>query len=156
MSPVSDPEEAPSLLPGYLSSIIWSSDTTKRIHDMGLPTFMDNVADSLTKLALDNDENRIIGNIGSQVAFVRVRWPWLIMPGILEVTGLVLLVLTMHSSKKRDAPLWKSSVLPLLFHGLEREENVVDEQIGRMQDIAEGIKVRLKMTTPDGRLVLGT
>ncbi|KAJ9617241.1 hypothetical protein H2200_000962 [Cladophialophora chaetospira] len=134
------PGPASPLTDGVMIPDIDSSDATARVHSMGLATFMENVAESLTKLVLDLDGNKIIGNSGSQVAFVHVRWLWLIMPGILELTGLVLLVLTIQSSKKRDAPLWKSSIFPLLFHGLESGSGVADEKIGRMQDVAEIMK----------------
>ncbi len=149
------PSPASPVGDGVMMADTSSSDTTERVHATGLAVFMEQVAESLTKLALDLDGKGIIGNPGSQVAFVHVRWLWLIMPGMLELTGLILLVLTICSSKKRDAPPWKSSILPLLFHGLEHGSDVADEKVGRMQDRADSIRFRLRMAPSDGRLVLG-
>lgn len=47
-------------------------------------------------------------------------WPWLLLPGGLVAADLVLLVIMVvssyHGGPRR--PVWKSSILPLLFHGL--------------------------------------
>ena len=124
----------------------FSSDQTGQVNALGVSTFMDNAAQSLTKLAMDMNRIQITGKAGNQVTFVHVRWLWLITPGLLEITGLVLLILTIRISKRRDAPLWKSSILPILFHSLQGGEGVLEvpNEVGRMLALAKGIEFMLE------------
>lgn len=46
--------------------------------------------------------------------FIRVRWPWIILPVVVALGSIVLLVATAIGSKQKKAVLWKSTVLPLI------------------------------------------
>ena len=132
----------------------WSSPEAERIHTTGLDTFMSSLEASLTKVALDSDEHKVTGKAGVMVTFVRVRWLWLILPIILEVLGLLFLIVTVWASRKRKLPLWKASLWPLLFQGLDQEVNLHASTIGHMHEIADNMNVSLK-PDDDGRLILG-
>jgi hypothetical protein len=62
-----------------------------------------------------------------QQTYVRVRWPWLVLPTGAILFGIAFLILTiMHTAQSRTL-LWKSSSLALLLHGINsefEEENV--------------------------------
>ncbi|EQB55347.1 hypothetical protein CGLO_04732 [Colletotrichum gloeosporioides Cg-14] len=65
---------------------------------------------------------------------MRVDWPWLVYPGVLLVLTLVLLATT-YAQSCRDRgrrPIWKSSILPLLFYGAETQHTYLDTQRGSL------------------------
>jgi Protein of unknown function (DUF3176) len=81
--------------------------------------------------------------------YMHVRWGWLAFPAALVCLTIMFLALTMVDTARGHIPAWKSSPLPLLFHGLEGGENgqtrtlkLVNE-IAEMERLAEEIDVRL-------------
>ncbi|KAI8307708.1 hypothetical protein K4K59_010647 [Colletotrichum sp. SAR11_240] len=61
---------------------------------------------------------------------MRVDWPWLVYPGVLLVLTSILLAAT-YAQSCRDRgrrPIWKSSILPLLFYGAETQHTYLDKQ----------------------------
>ncbi|KAF4844150.1 hypothetical protein CGCSCA4_v007705 [Colletotrichum siamense] len=67
---------------------------------------------------------------------MRVDWPWLVYPGVLLVLTSVLLATT-YAQSCRDRgrhPIWKSSILPLLFYGPDTQQTYLDKQ----QDGSDG------------------
>ncbi|KAK2729537.1 hypothetical protein CKAH01_02511 [Colletotrichum kahawae] len=61
---------------------------------------------------------------------MRVDWPWLVYPGVLLVLTSILLGVT-YAQSCRDRgrrPIWKSSILPLLFYGAETQQPNLDKQ----------------------------
>ncbi|PLB45821.1 hypothetical protein P170DRAFT_253033 [Aspergillus steynii IBT 23096] len=71
-----------------------------------------------TKYALTtNDSSFIHGTVFVPEASVAVIWPFLTLPAVVLVLGFAFFYTTMFLNKKGQASLWKSSLLPLLFHG---------------------------------------
>ena len=61
--------------------------------------------------------------------YVHVRWSWLSLLVACVSMAFSFLVCAIFSTKKQRAGLaWKSSVLALLFHGLEESEDVSQDQ----------------------------
>jgi len=58
------------------------------------------------------------GTTDAMVTFIHVRWLWLILPFSLEALTLVTLIATVILSAVRAVPIWKSSALVPMFHGL--------------------------------------
>ncbi|MCJ1428148.1 hypothetical protein MMC29_006056 [Sticta canariensis] len=93
---------------------------------------------------------------------IHVQWVWLALPTSLVVLALILQIVTMVRTSRRDTPVWKSSTLALVFHGQgEVQEGVVHhlasaggsgilDDIAGMEDVAAGIKVRLEYTGRGG------
>lgn len=106
---------------------------------------MENLAQSLTRLALDSDDNKVLGNVGTMVTFVRVQWLWLILPLVLVFMGPIFLLVTRWASKKRNLPLWKASLWPLLFRGLECDVDVRANAVSEMQELADNVSVKLRL-----------
>jgi hypothetical protein len=83
-----------------------------------------NLATTVTSLirSQDNGDNRnatiISGKVVTTTTFVRVRWPWLILPILETLLAAVLLIMSIIMNRGRSY-LYKSSSIALLFHGLE-------------------------------------
>lgn len=80
---------------------------------------------------------------------VAVRWKWLSFPGtILGLTALCL-ALTILETARHTTKVWKSSPIPLLFHGLEQEQLEQDgvgqtRTLAEMEALASGMTVQLR------------
>ncbi|KAB2575341.1 hypothetical protein DBV05_g6032 [Lasiodiplodia theobromae] len=78
-------------------------------------------------------------------AFVRVRWPWLVLPAVLVLVAAALLQAAVVVNRRRGSALWKSSVLPLLFHGFERPLDApLGERLSRVEARAWGMETSLR------------
>ena len=58
------------------------------------------------------------GTTEAMATYIHVRWLWLILPFSLEALTLLTLVTTTILSAGRGIPIWKSSALATMFHGL--------------------------------------
>jgi hypothetical protein len=123
---------------------------------VGFEKFITRMADSLTKLGLETTNHSVIGTAQVPTAFVSVRWLWIILPGVLLVTGAFFLVVNILTSKKSHAPLWKSSALAPFYHGFQEDDEDDDELLAAsaMEIKSEGDAVRLQRSENNGRLVL--
>lgn len=101
----------------------WNSneDVMKRIKSRGLANVIGVIAASLNHL-YDNDASdsseRATGIAVTYETFVHVRWPWFVLPVMVETMGLVYFV-TVAYGRKRRRFLWKGSILAALYHGLQ-------------------------------------
>lgn len=87
-----------------------------------IPEVMANVAESVTIYLRQNHRNSTTmpGVVWQQATIVEIRWPWLILPALNVLITAALLVSAILSSKSDISAVtsWKSSSLPLLFHGI--------------------------------------
>lgn len=134
-------------------------DAVQMVQATNLSYVLANVAASLTKLAFDMGNETVVGeNLASEV-YVLVDWEWLILPAILEIAGAVFLLLTALVSHRRGVPLWKTSILALLYHGLE--ERVLQEvrgdpakDLAEIEQLSQNTMVKLGVSNEDSRVVL--
>lgn len=147
-----------SLAPTNDEEIPNSNPILQQYVRVGFEEVVTRMADSLTKLGLETTNHSVIGTGYIPAAFVAVRWPWIILPVILLVTGALFLMVTMVISKKSHAPLWKSSALAPYYHGVERgsDDEDYDELLtaSSMERKSEGETVQLQRSEENGRLVL--
>ncbi|KAJ5116552.1 hypothetical protein N7456_000900 [Penicillium angulare] len=116
---------------------------------------------AVSALARNMSNTPIYGVVTTQDSYVTVRWQWLTLPAVLLVAGVLLLIATALVSTRGGARLWKSSTLPLMFHGLERDflaqktiiENGQCEYVSEMEQLADGINVDLGISS-EGRTML--
>lgn len=120
-------------------------------------SMMPNVAASLTRYGLDTDKGNITGFELFDRINVTVRWPWLVLPFVLIVATILFLVVTVLHSHRLGVKLWKSSVLALLYHGLEEPllEGKFSESVNEMNIVAKATNARLRKSADD-RSHLGT
>lgn len=123
-----------------------------RVMRMGLNLTMEQTAAAWTQMGLQNTNITIVGTIYNTEVVVKVKWLWLILPASLVPGSSIFLTLTILKSRKRVP--WKSSVLALLFHGInpvDREEYLTNYG---MQTVAENLHVKLQYCDSDGRVML--
>ncbi|KAK5754172.1 hypothetical protein LTS12_015698 [Elasticomyces elasticus] len=125
----------------------YNVDVTKWITTQNLSTVLDSVAASLTQLGLTtNTTEQVPGQAYQREVHVSVAWVWLSLPIALTLGSILLLIAAAVQSKRYKVKLWKSSVLPLLYHGFEDGRlggNLVPEAVSGMAEVAGGEKMQM-------------
>ncbi|KAI9738733.1 MAG: hypothetical protein M1834_008238 [Cirrosporium novae-zelandiae] len=139
----------------------YSSDTMQAFRSSAeslgrMQKLFTNLATSMTNNIREEGGANSTGTAWKTETYIHIRWQWLILPVSLLMLSLVFLIITMLVSNKQNIPVWKSSQLALLFHGLTPEyraktdhENANLDLITEMEDFAKKIRVKL-MQTEDG------
>ena len=115
---------------------------------------MENVAQSVSAYIRQNGAVNVsapaVGVVYQQNTCVRIKWGWLAFPAMLIVLTVLFLALMILDNGRQPPTCqdWKSSLLPLLFHGLDRDavaqyDAVEPTEKGAMQDIAKAMRVWL-------------
>lgn len=107
----------------------------------------DNIATSMTNRIRENDNaTRVFGISYREETYIRVSWPWLIIPGVVVLMSIVLLVASIVLSRGDKQGLWKSATLAPLFTRMRGWEHE-DLRVGRwseMENQAKGMRGRLQ------------
>lgn len=108
---------------------------------------MENIAASMTDRIRENanpEQAYANGKVFRPVTYIKVKWEWLILP--LSLVVMSSLLFCQAVIKKSEAPLWKSALLPLLFHGLEgwQKDDLKVEERHRIEDMARSMYVKLE------------
>ncbi|KAL3479168.1 hypothetical protein BJX99DRAFT_222621 [Aspergillus californicus] len=131
-----------------------------KIIDIGLEPAMSNVAASFTKAGLLASNHTVTGKVYSSQVYVSVNWFWIILPAALVSLGALFLLLTIFTNKRQKLHLWKSSMLAVIFHGLNtldteamtaRSQTTTGDQ---MEKTARSIHVRLRTVDEQRGLML--
>ena len=134
-----------------LSQLSLSTNVTQMMADIA-----ESMRNALLNNALGNDTvGQRQGTSYSMEVFISVRWPWIALPLILVFSSIVLLILVMIQSSKRGTMVWKSSILALLFHGLEPmdEDEVPTHRIAEMSRRAKELNVGIRRNGSDWHFV---
>lgn len=100
------------------------------------------------------DDDTVFGTAFSTEAFIHVRWKWLTLPAALSILSFAFLITAVTVSRRNSIPVWKSSNLAILFHGLEEKERLGPlEEIGETEATAKELKVALRDGNGGYRLV---
>lgn len=94
-------------------------DSLRRLQVIGLEEIMQNLAASLTKYGLNNSTGTVHGTMSISRSFVSVEWEWITLPAIVLLASMALFISTVMKNKKHGLKLWKSAILPVLYHGLD-------------------------------------
>ncbi|KAK5739083.1 hypothetical protein LTR17_005603 [Elasticomyces elasticus] len=125
----------------------YNVDVTTWITTQNLSTVLDSVAASLTQLGLSaNTTDQVPGLAYQREVHVSVAWVWLSLPIALTLGSILLLIAAAVQSKRHKVKLWKSSVLPLLYHGFEDGKlgsKVVPADVSGMAEVAGGEKMQM-------------
>jgi hypothetical protein len=120
----------------------------------------DNLAVSISssmRNKISADSPQLVGELGTYQTFIRVRWPWVSLPCFCVGVGAIFLLLAIWDSHRKRIPLWKTSALATLFHGLESStlRALKDAQTsGEIHNIADTFKVRLNNDLRLGELTI--
>lgn len=129
----------------------------------GMGSLMDGISGSLTLSALASEPQKYVnGSALAERTFVHVRWPWFILPILLNVIGIIFLAITIFRARRLKLPLWKTSAMAMVYHGLDTEallstgsESESDaarsyEGASDMAEAARGVYVRLSSRDEEG------
>jgi hypothetical protein len=104
------------------------------------------VENALTKNGLDQTTSRVTGYTIKPEAYVHVRWQWMLFPVALELAALTLFILVVVHSRREGVPIWKSSILAIIYHSVEElrnEKSPPTERLSDMQSAASATGVEL-------------
>jgi len=112
-------------------------DTEAFVPDLR-PLF-DNVAGALTttlgndfiSMVGSNPEGRARGIAEHYDAYIHVRWAWIILPAVLQVSVLVFLFLVIWNTHRSGIDAYKGGVLSILFHGIDEGSRQQMEPLNR-------------------------
>lgn len=105
----------------------------------------------------------LTGQTTRLVAFVQIKWAWIVLPAITVLFSNLFLVFailkTMWAQKVVDVGVWKSSSLPILYHGLDAAaitranvDPVYSTRVAYMEENACQLRVRLNAGGGDLKL----
>lgn len=137
-----------------------SLDLSTFLYTTDVKNFTENLAKTLTNqirsVAPGDNSNATLfaGDVFIKEVYIRVRWPWLIIPIVETLTTAVLLVSCILLP--RHSRLLKTSLIALLVYGLDGWSadgiNLPDsEDAEKLESMAEGMRARF-MEDGDGRL----
>ena len=95
---------------------------------------------------MNNGNGSLLGTTIEYQTYVHIRWAWISLPAALVLLTLGYLVTVVIKSNIQKNPIWKSSGLAVLFHGLDPTTR---QELGRLQRLhemdrqAQIMKVRL-------------
>jgi hypothetical protein len=160
-------------LTSYLQLLLAGESHTQDYVVFGSPV-MEYSTDVIQALYTNNDINQTMTNLATtmgnhirlkgasyasgttdaMVTFIHVRWLWLILPFSLEALTLVTLIATVILSAVRAVPIWKSSALAPMFHGVHVDitKSARVENNEEMETFAEHSQAVL--VTENGRTAL--
>ncbi|KAF2146950.1 uncharacterized protein K452DRAFT_337265, partial [Aplosporella prunicola CBS 121167] len=126
----------------------WSNALTRLFYESTNTTgVIQNIAASLTDNLRHNENNTTAkGHVIKPVAYIKAHWVWISLPVMLVVISMGFLGYTIWATTHARAPLWKSGLLPLLFHTLEgwKREELEAETKPLINDAAEEMHARLE------------
>lgn len=84
-----------------------------------IPKTMDRVAAAMTNQLRDISNVTVQGQSQSMQLHIRVSWWWLLLPILTVIFETILLISVMIITRRHKLPIWKTSELALLFHGID-------------------------------------
>lgn len=135
-----------------------SSDVIEKILYSSLGEVMRNIATAMTKLSLEISDTTVNGTVEVSEVYVSVSWAWITLPASVLALGIIFLGLTILATRHQNLSLWKSAILPVLYHGLDDElvDDYRNEQatVSQMERNALSVDVKLDISDSRGKLVL--
>ncbi|KAI1363073.1 hypothetical protein F5Y08DRAFT_354771 [Xylaria arbuscula] len=127
----------------------------------GLPWVAPRLAATASRLLRDTDASPVEGIAYHSIVIVEVRWPWLAFPVAIWLCGSLFLALTIWACRGSDRILWKTSSLPLIYHGFEDRDVAAMkttggglEHVSGMEKLSQKLYARIHRDSDDGQLKL--
>jgi hypothetical protein len=132
----------------------FSSDVIHALYDTkDYSKRIENLAKSMTnniRQQNDSGSGPFSGLAFKTETYVKVRWAWFSYPATVILLSLLYLIGTIIETTRRDAAIWKSSNLALLFHGknlvLTKPEHVMVNELTQMAERVKDVEVELVQT----------
>lgn len=131
-------------------------DIFERLDIFGLETIMHNLATSLTTHLINKSNETVGGTMSVSEVYVSVEWAWITLPAIVLLSTLILFICTTLGNKKHGLDLWKSAILPVLYHGLDNDLLADGPRYAMVSEMEQTSKVpaRLEFSDTKNRLML--
>jgi hypothetical protein len=112
-------------------------------------TTMARISNSMTNRIPSADSQVVAqGIVLRQLSIIRIQFAWLVLPLVLILLSTILVIATVLTTRRSRVPVWKSSILPLLYHGI-REWDDAEER-----DVVEGRLEQMHVMDQRGSLKL--
>jgi hypothetical protein len=133
---------------------LWTDQSARTLPDINiigdkstrsLEERLQNVAISLTNYGLETTNETARGRAYAEESYVEVRWWWILLPTLLQLSTLILFITTVVYSHHNSIPIWKSSILAIIYHGVEGldgKKYQAAERLSGMNTIARVDKMR--------------
>jgi hypothetical protein len=89
------------------------------------------------------------GRAFAEESYVQVRWRWIVLPVLLQLSTLILFIMTVVYSHLNGVPIWKSSILAIIYHAVEdldEKKDVAAERLSGMDAVAQMDKVQFSQS----------
>jgi hypothetical protein len=106
---------------------------------------LENIATALTNYGLEKTNETVRGRAYAEESYVEVQWWWILLPALLQLSTLILFITTAIYSHLNRFPIWKSSILAIIYHGVEdldEKKDLVAERLSGMNTIAREDEVQ--------------
>lgn len=126
------------------------------VEEQGLEVAVHNIAFSLSKKGREFSNSSVLGTMTINEVYVEVHWNWIILPAILILSGSILIASTALVNTHQRVSLWKTSVFPFLYHGLEKDLIIPHEELehlSTMEQAANVASVSLGLSKTEDRLM---
>ncbi|OJD37921.1 c6 and c2h2 transcription factor [Diplodia corticola] len=113
---------------------------------------MDGLAESMSNTIRQCGNATVVHGLAFRdETYMHVRWVWFILPASLVFFTAVILIVAARVNSRSDVVLWKSSMLPLLFHGLDQAVEAPSRQskLSQVDARARVARARLDVTERD-------
>ena len=109
-----------------------------------LESLIENLAESMTNNLRQEDENATVVYGTSAVTVYLIRWVYIILPAVSTVGGTIFFLLSVWSTRRLDAPLWKSSAVAILKCGATLEGFAQDQtRVSELDALAKSTSFEL-------------
>jgi len=126
---------------------LFSSNAMQVINEAeDLGVLMETVAVSLTDYIRNISSTPQYGTVWEEETYVHIRWLWLILPITLAPMSLFFLLSAIWISSHRNVKVWKSSILAIIFHGLENPigSDIAINRPNEMGEVAKRMRVKFQ------------
>jgi hypothetical protein len=89
--------------------------------------------------------DRVVGTVTEMAICTTFDWRWVLLPaGLMAITMVLLICAVVQSYKNSAVPVWKTSILPLLFYGPNVVDAMQETNLDELQKEAGKIKVNFQ------------
>jgi hypothetical protein len=130
------------------------------IQSGGLPWIIPRIINAFNRELRYSANETINGKPYLSQNFVQINWEWLILPTLVVLFGEIFAFLTIWTSHRHRAVLWKESSLPLIYYGdqihgtLERSSSVASavNQLSSMEMLAKTTRAKVVRDETTGEI----
>jgi hypothetical protein len=136
-------------------------DLQQIVDQGGLPWAIPHIAAIMSRYIREKDGIPVPARSFSPTTIVEVRWPWLSLPAVVWLCATIFLVMTVWTCRGPNRVLWKTSSLPLVYHGfggqdVEDMKAAADdvERVSGMEKFAKTLHASLRKDSNNEQLKL--